>query len=188
MRALCEGSLARVGLAFGQKPRYSGFMTKRKKPEVEPENTEGVDLPQLLALLRAVYQIHQAAHWQVKGTTFYGDHLLFQRLYEAMTPEIDAVAERAVGISADPRLIEPVAQADAIAAYVEDIRYSVEDVATNKDLISVGLQAEQYVLDALDEILSQQTSQGTQNLLQGIADTHESHVYLLQQRLSGKDG
>jgi DNA-binding ferritin-like protein len=159
-------------------------MAKRKTPEATPEVPEGTELPNLLSLLRAVYQIHQTAHWQAKGTTSYGDHLLFQRLYEALVPEIDAVAERTIGTSANPSLVEPIAQADDTATYVAEIRHSVKKVANNKDLTYVSLYAEQYVLDMIDEILSQNQSQGTQNLLQGIADTHETHVYLLQQRLS----
>jgi DNA-binding ferritin-like protein len=51
-------------------------------------------LLQLLAILRALQWSHQTAHWKVRGEPFYGDHLLFQKLYEAVGEEIDTLAEK----------------------------------------------------------------------------------------------
>ena len=46
-------------------------------------------LLQLLAILRALHWSHWTLHWKVKGDPFYGDHLMYQRLYEAVVEEIN---------------------------------------------------------------------------------------------------
>jgi DNA-binding ferritin-like protein len=56
-------------------------------------------LRSLLSLLRALDWHYRTAHWQVWGEAQYGDHLMFQRFYEAMPDEIDTLAEKMVGIA-----------------------------------------------------------------------------------------
>jgi hypothetical protein len=146
-----------------------------------------VDLASLLALLRAVYQLHQAHHWQSRGKSYYADHLLYQRLYEEILPEIDAVAERVVGLSRDPRLVDPSRQAQATQVILEGFKESeaatAENVPPTEAAVMASLEAEMQLLRQIDALLATQASNGVQNLLQGIADKHEGHVYLLQQRL-----
>lgn len=145
-------------------------------------NARGSDLSALLSLIRAVTQIHQAAHWQSRGMAYYGDHLLFQRLYEATDKEADPVAERAVGMGG-PAMVDPIAQAAQTHSMIESLRGTGRMIRDDMDLAVISLGAERAVLFAVDEMLRRQQTNGTQNLLQGIADTHEGHVYLLQQRL-----
>lgn len=144
-------------------------------------NARGSELAAIVALLRAVYQTHQTAHWQSGGANYYGDHLLFQRLYEAILPEIDSVAERAIG-TGGTSLLDGIKQATQTAEIVTLLRGA--PASSPKDLVAISLNAEVLVLEVLAEALSGRLSQGQQNLLQGIADTHEGHVYLLQQRLA----
>lgn len=150
-------------------------MAYRKNSTAESEA-----LATLLAALRALYLLHQAHHWQSRGPSFYGDHLLFQRLYEAVLPEMDSVAERAVG-SGHAGL---VAAADVTRATQILLDRWQARGASPDAMVKASLSAEGEALALLDEILGAvKFSQGTQNLLQGIADKHEEHVYLLQRRL-----
>lgn len=142
----------------------------------------GAGLATLLAILRATYQIHQASHWQARGVSYYGDHLLFQRLYEDIVEEIDGVAERVVGSAGIP-YVDPTTQAAQTAAYVAAMRGD-RVVTSTTDLAAIGLAAETVVLAQVDELMQTKLPHGTQNLLQGIADKHETHRYLLQQRLA----
>jgi hypothetical protein len=43
--------------------------------------------------LRAAHHVYWTLHWQAQGVGYYGDHLLYQRLYQARVKEIDRVAE-----------------------------------------------------------------------------------------------
>ena len=54
---------------------------------------------ELLGKLRLLALYYQTAHWQSKNPIFYADHLLFERLYDAVNGEIDGVAERAIGVT-----------------------------------------------------------------------------------------
>ena len=38
-----------------------------------------------LDLLRALSLLHHTHHWQTMGSQFYGDHLLYQRLYDGFS-------------------------------------------------------------------------------------------------------
>ena len=41
----------------------------------------------LLGLFHAVFWLHWTAHWQTNGDPFYGNHLLFERLYKALVED-----------------------------------------------------------------------------------------------------
>ena len=61
----------------------------------------GVTYPQLsviLSHLKFLSSLHQNHHWITNGDPFYGDHLLFQRLYEGAIEDIDAIAEKSIGV------------------------------------------------------------------------------------------
>ena len=147
-----------------------------------PSNENARALATLVALLRAVYQTHQASHWQTRAKSYYGDHLLYQRLYEDTLPEIDQVAERAIGMGG-LELMDPGKQSSLTTRFVSAIRGN-RGLPSPRGLAQTSLRAEMALLQAIDEVLSLGASQGTQNLLQGIADKHEGHLYLLQQRLA----
>ena len=152
-------------------------------PRLVQSNVAG-SLAALVALLRAVYQTHQASHWQTRAQTYYGDHLLFQKLYEATLPEIDQVAERAIG-SGGIAMLDPVKQSSQTTDFIAAFRGRRGATPSPTQLVEISLGAEMALLQGIDEVLSTRgISQGTQNLLQGIADVHEGHVYLLQQRLA----
>ncbi len=139
----------------------------------------------ILVQLRYVYLLHQTHHWTAKGDPFYGDHLLFQRLYEEVLPEIDAVAEKAVGlgVAANVDLVMQTAQLYKLASQHQP----TSTIPQPKELARKSMTAEVSLLKCITTMLSQMREQGTltdgvENMLQGIADLHEGHVYLLKQR------
>jgi len=144
----------------------------------------------LLSCLRAASLIHQSHHWQTRGDTFYGDHLLYMRLYDESQESIDKIAERAVG-AGNHWLVHPVIQAGQLWSLV---KFFYGDIQANPgpDLYALlSLVAEVRVLALLRmvyEALSAKglLSPGIDNLLQGVADKHEEFVYLLRQRCSVK--
>lgn len=148
----------------------------------------------LVSALRALYQLHQSHHWTTKGSSYYADHLLYQKLYEGILPEIDSVAERAVG-SGGIELLRPIPQAKQTLRFVEvfcaggskkhETGYAIAGAHFDPyQLAARSLEAELFVIGLIDQVESGRTSAGTRNLLEGIADTHEGHIYLLNQRLA----
>ena len=68
----------------------------------------------LLVALRSAHWSHWTSHWQVKGSSFYGDHELMERLYTGLVDEIDTLAEKIVS-SFGSDSVNPVEQAQTMA-------------------------------------------------------------------------
>jgi DNA-binding ferritin-like protein len=139
-------------------------------------------LASLLCLLRAMHWLHWTNHWTVEGDSFYGDHLLFQRLYEAMPEEIDGLAEKIVA-TYGAGAVNPVAQAETMAGILR--RWEM-----TQDIRTKALVAERDLQQAVGAIKTSlsatgELSTGLENYLDGLLDAHETNLYLLGQRGKG---
>ena len=74
----------------------------------EWSSTPYPQLSVLLVYLRHLSFIHQNHHWVSKGEPFYGDHLLFQRLYAGVAEDIDTLAEKAIGLGSTANVALPL--------------------------------------------------------------------------------
>ena len=152
----------------------------------------GYGLPTVLVFLKALVNIHQSHHWLTFGETYYADHLLFERLYDQTIEDIDGVAEKAIGTRCPLDLMHPGLQVRIVAQIVQ--KYCGDGVTqgeseSSKSYLEVSLLAETQFLACLAEIAKvmkekDQLSRGIDNMLAGIEDKHEGHIYLLRQRLT----
>jgi DNA-binding ferritin-like protein len=145
-------------------------------------NMEFCELSSLLSVTRALAQLHQTHHWQASGNTFYGDHLLFERIYSDTSDEIDKIAERLVGLSTND-MVDTKTVASQTLRVLEQMFVEAEDSAT------CSLNAEKVYVKFLSDVSNSLESQGlltygVDNLLADMADKHEEHIYLLTQRSS----
>ena len=148
------------------------------------------EMAALLACLRAAAAVHQAHHWQTRGNTFYGDHLLFDRIYGESVGFIDQVAERSVGAGSH-LLVHPVIQTKQVGSLVAHFCGDVLSDPEPSTFATISLTTELRVLSVISMVHSSLEQEGLlthgiDNLLQGIADKHEEFVYLLKQRSSSK--
>jgi DNA-binding ferritin-like protein len=140
------------------------------------------DLAVWLGFLRALAMIHQSHHWQTLGSQFYGDHLLFERFYKAIQDEVDTVGEKVAG-NDSPALTNYFLQLKHIKAFMS----LVSD--KTKPPMQVSLESE-FIFIAAGEMISDRLKEaglftsGVANMMGDILDRHESHVYLLKQRLA----
>ncbi len=136
----------------------------------------------LLSSLQALSLVHRVGHWTSKGPESYSDHLLFERLYSAVEGEVDKVAEKALGMGLAPEQILPLTLSRTTSAFLR-----LDEVAQIG--VVEAMQAELTFLSVLREVLGEVAAldevswKGADNLLAGIMDKHEGHVYLLQQRM-----
>lgn len=134
----------------------------------------------LLSILWFLRIQHQQIHWVSKGPSYYGDHLLFARLYETVDGELDQLAEKLIGLDG------PVAHmAGPQGALLVAAQFAKFD--TIPDLVVRALKSEEMFLSCLQKAYdtlseSDDLTMGLDDLLQALASTHETHVYLLQQR------
>lgn len=140
----------------------------------------------ILVNLMFLSEIHQLHHWISKGDTFYADHQLFSRLYDAASGEIDSVAEKAVGLGSTSNV--------DISLRVSQLQKLVQGYGMTStipqptELAKRSYLAEMNFIKVLDILINSMKENGTltnglDNMLQGIADGHESAVYLLKQRI-----
>jgi len=139
----------------------------------------------ILVQLRFLYLLHHTNHWIAKGDPFYGDHQLFERLYKATLDEIDDVGEKAVGMGSEENV--------CLNTQVTQLQQAVEaaDLGTGvpspEMLVRKSLEAEIAFIRTVEVMLQSMRDQGLridgcENMLQGICDVHERHVYLLKRR------
>jgi DNA-binding ferritin-like protein len=162
---------------------YEQAMEKNAYMQGAQSAQVGNILADLFAMLRAQYWVYQTAHWQTKGEPFYGDHLLFQRLYENTAKETDDFAEKIVGTVGEG-FVEGTASMQKAFNWVQKWSQIAEPVKR-------GLQAEQDFQNSIkqtyDAIKAMNVmTLGLDDFLMGLASAHDTHTYLLQQRAPGK--
>jgi len=141
----------------------------------------------LLVHLKYLYALHQNHHWTSMGDPFYGDHLLFQRLYQATVEEIDGLAEKAIGLG-NTTSVNLTLQTSQLLKLVTSAG-NASMIPASSDLAKKSLMAEMNFLKVIDVMISYLQecgllTSGLSNMLEGIADVHEGHIYLLKQRVS----
>jgi DNA-binding ferritin-like protein len=183
----------RTRLASSQKAEVRAFVKQAAAPGLQ-DFPETSPLSMVLTFMRALSHVHKSHHWQTRGTSFYADHLLFERLNSESLDFIDQVAERAVGVYG-PAAVDPFLQASGIqivVAYVcghtkDDPMQTSLEADSPELMVERSLRGEVKFLKVLEASIGALTefgklSPGTSNLLEGVSDKHETFVYLLRQR------
>jgi len=141
----------------------------------------------LLVHLKYLYTLHQNHHWTAMGDPYYGDHLLFQRLYDGILKEVDAVAEKAIGLGCTGNVDLQLVNSQVLKLICGSGSASM--IPQSSDLAKKSLMAEMNFIKVIDHVICSLQecgllTSGLSNMLEGIADVHEGHVYLLKQRVS----
>lgn len=144
------------------------------------------ELSVLLVHLKFLSSVHQNHHWVAKGDPFYSDHLLFQRLYEGAQCDVDSVAEKAVGLGSTAS-VDLVLQTSQLCKLVQGYGMT-STIPQPTELAKRSYLAEMNFLKVVSHLVEHMKECGTltrglDNLIAGIEDKHEGHVYLLKQRI-----
>lgn len=133
----------------------------------------------ILCVLRAAHWAHWTSHWQARGAPFYGDHLMLARIYEAIETEIDTLAEKIVG-EFGPASVSPVEQMQRALHILE--QHDNPDPIVRSLAVEDELQRE---IEAVYRTLKHgdMLSLGLDDFIMSTANAHESHLYLLRQKL-----
>lgn len=150
----------------------------------------GTPYPQLsvvLVHLKYLAALHQNHHWTSMGDPYYGDHLLFERLYGDLAEEIDSIAEKAIGLGCTANVELHLLHSQLLKLIMGS--GSATMIPQSSDLAKKSLMAEMNFLAVMKHICDSLRecglmTHGLDNLLAGIEDKHEGHVYLLKQRIS----
>lgn len=152
-----------------------------KKVDLDPE-----PLLNFMACLRLTIAYIQAAHWISKGKAFYGDHLLYERIYNELAEEIDEYAEKIIALAGE-ETVNPIKVLDVavnrIPQYVE-----FEEGMDGERIAENALNAIEYVLNELEKLYdgiksAGKMTMGMDDLLMEMHSKQQNHLYLIQQRL-----
>lgn len=135
----------------------------------------------VLGCLRAAYLSYQTSHWQVVGQSFYGNHLLFQRLYKSVQDQADQLAEKLVGYLGR-EVVDLNQQAKHIAEYCR--RWHGIDCHHKRGLQSEAdlQQSLKRAYDGIKQVNAM--TLGLDDWIMATANAHEENEYLLQQALT----
>jgi len=151
----------------------------------DDDQIDGLDkLKWLLALLRAQSWSYQHSHWTVRGDASYGNHLLFERLYNSVQTQIDELAEKIVGIYG----IAALDSEDLLGMFLYwNERWDVVDCLHRRGITSEQ-DLQNVVKDTYEDLKeNDQLSLGMDDWLMATANEHETNQYLLRQVLRTKN-
>ena len=154
-----------------------------KDKEVKKSGPSVESAQKLISCLRIVSQISQHSHWVTKGTNYYGDHLLFERIYNDVVLEVDGFAEKMVCLAGEESA-NPIKIAELVN---ENISKYMGEGTSPEVLINNVLNASKYLMEEITFLYSELESSdglslGLDDMLTAMHSSHETHVYLLEQR------
>jgi len=140
----------------------------------------------LAVCARAAESWFQSAHHVASGSGFSADHeRLYGRIYEGLGYTVDSLIERALSLSNDVGVADPKAILTGALTKLDQwpapATLAPNDLATAALTVNAALvESTRQATDALK--VAGNLSQGTENLLAGIADSHERYAYQLGRR------
>jgi DNA-binding ferritin-like protein len=136
-----------------------------------------------IASLKSLAIIHQNSHWSTKGLNFYGDHLLFERLYNSVLENLDEAAEKFLGLFGDECLSYEFQNEllNRVLSKYNNLEGSPLEMslAAEKDFIKLSKDAYNCFED------EDKLTLGIDDMIMSISSKREESIYLLQQVLKG---
>ncbi len=132
-------------------------------------------MSRLVAESRATYEVYRTSHWQARGDDYYGDHLLFERLYNEAEEYTDALAERSVGLFG-VETVDLSVQRKGMVDFFEPL----EGLHPLK-MAYMAARNFHRSLESTYKDLQGEMTLGLDDLIMSTSSTVEVHLYLLQQ-------
>ncbi len=137
-----------------------------------------------IASLKGLSLIHQHSHWTARGSSFYGKHLLFEKIYESALENLDLAAEKFIGVFG-LECIDYEMQSDFLKKVLDRFsKYEGEPIEMSLMVEKEFLEYSEYAYNCFEE--EDRLTLGIDDMIMSIASEREEAVYLLQQSLEGK--
>jgi hypothetical protein len=139
-----------------------------------------------VGFMRMMQLWFHGAHHLTRGTSFAGDHVnLYGTIYQAVEDQIDGAIEKAIGLFGDQWGCPLYITDKALEIMME---YPSPLELKSAGQAAVGLQIEKDFLkfsqNLYDELKRMRAmTLGLDDMIMANANAHETHVYLLQQRI-----
>jgi DNA-binding ferritin-like protein len=134
-----------------------------------------------LGSLRQLALTHQHSHWTTKGASFYGDHLVFERLYKSAVEDADLAAEKLIGVFGSKAVSFSLQQGimHKVSQRYASLRQQPVEMSLKAEKDFIVLSQQFY--DFLEQ--ENKMTLGLDDMIMSISSNRESSCYLLQQIL-----
>ncbi len=130
----------------------------------------------LIADFTVYYQKLRHYHWNVKGEQFFALHVKLEEIYTEVGDQIDALAERVVALDGVPF--------HTLAHMLEETSLSEDaDVPTAPTMVKRTVADTEKLIKSVNAAIAAAEAaedRTTTNLLDGIADALEGHLWMLK--------
>jgi len=133
-----------------------------------------------LATTRMMVLVFQHSHWKCKGSHFYGNHLMFERVYKDARKLVDLIAEKLIGIYGNDALMH-----DKQVAMMSELfnQFNGEEHFDNAiGAAELFLQLSEDTYNRLKEMDS--LTLGMDDMIMSNASKVEEFLYLMRQAKS----
>lgn len=130
-----------------------------------------------ISFLRSIALIHQNHHWVTKGKNFYGNHLLFEKIYSSAQEDVDLMAEKFVGNFNDDCL--DLNMQGKIIAKMLDKYGSGSPIESSLEIETEFLEFSQHFYDTLKK--NDALTLGMDDAIMAVSSSREEAVYHLKQ-------
>ena len=166
---------------------YDDILSGRVKLAQKTEETKTGSAAELLcsylAMQRTMVVVFQHSHWKCKtnvnttiNTPFYGQHLLFERIYDAANDLIDTTAEKIIGIFGNDSL-DHINQLDIMAGIYK--KYNEEHLTNSINISKDFLKMAEDVYNRIKEMGDM--TLGLDDMIMSQCSDVEGYLYLLKQ-------
>jgi hypothetical protein len=150
------------------------------------KNTAKVIMIEYVGFLRMMELWFHGAHHLTKGKSFAGDHVnIYGKIYETVDGQLDSAIEKSMALFGDD-CANPLILAKKAVEIMEEYPNPAE--LKSQSQAAIGLQIEKDFLVFSQKIYNLLKKMGAMTLglddmIMANANAHETHVYLLQQRI-----
>lgn len=130
--------------------------------------------------LEVEQMLFHAYHWRGKGQGYYGDHLLYQRLYQDRALEIDRIGEVLMAVGGADSVVPSVTVTGMLDLVNRTEKVGNSDAERGLLLVEETLHR---INDANNLLGKEAYALAVNNVLAGFSDKHLEALYLLRQRV-----
>lgn len=150
-------------------------------------------LSNLVVSLKVLKWVAWNAHWSARGSNFYSDHLLMERVYSKVDDQIDTVVENIIGYSstfginlnqATWAITVEQSTLSGVSSILRKREESISHVCVQKAVEGVKLNCSEVMkqYNLLSSTDAGSVVLGIEDFVPAIAKKMDSFVYLLAQR------
>lgn len=171
-----------------ENPKFKDKMSILYKKIAEGFDDEyDIKYSKYIGLYTTLQTIYKSCHWLTRGTAYYSDHQLFERLYSEITEEIDFLVEKMIALFGR-ECADPVTSSKIIYENLSEIIGEFNVYCDPDILVSMALYFELLFLELNDQFYKDMKNSkitlGLDDLIMSNHSKHENNLYLLKSRFS----